>query len=212
MLKPELVTKKSVPRLKVHLLHVFFSPLCIYIYILNFRGGAMYQNWEPFSSVVEGRETLLKSTNSPTYGKLISEIFRTHSLGSWDSIFPPETPRNIKKDPTKKVHPEPIFVNRVIVIAPFFSRGPNDLGETRLFMGTHLTNTSNGTRASPASMAGGIRSTCVGSVEKVSDEKRAPGYWLCRGDILPITRVVAHFSLDDILAIGYIYLLGDCTT
>jgi len=172
----------------------------------------MYQNWEPFFSVVEGRETLLKSTNSPTYGKLISEIFRTHSLGVLRFNFSSGNSPKHKKRPNKKVYPEPIFVNRVIVITPFFSRGPNDLGETRLFMGTHLTNTSNGTRASPASMAGGIRSTCVGSVEKVSDEKRAPGYGLCRGDILPITRVIAHFSLDDILAIGYIYLLGDCTT
>lgn len=76
----------------------------------------------------------------------------------------------------------------------------------------NTSNTSNGTRASPASMAGGIRSTCCGLVGKVRDEKRAPGYWLYRGDILPITREIAHFSLDDILAIGYIYLLGNCTS
>lgn len=79
----------------------------------------------------------------------------------------------------------------------------------------NTSNTSNGTRASPASMAGGIRSTCFGLVGKVSDEKRAPGYGLCRGDILPITRVIAHFSLGDILPMdynGYIYLLGDYTS
>ena len=188
---------------------MFFSPLYIYIYmVLNFRGGAMYQYLGTFFSVPPEVHQLPDDYGEAYIGNISDPL----PGGPKVQFFPRNSPKTKKNKSNKKVYPEPIFVNRVIVITPFFSRGPNDLGETRLFMGTHLTNTSNGTRASPASMAGGIRSTCVGSVEKVSDEKRAPGYWLCRGDILPITRVIAHFSLDDILAIGYIYLLGDCTT